>query len=382
MSLLDKNIKNFALRVFYFFSPLILPVLFLLGLGVYSGELWPISYVLDYEYSHPRNILFLKEYFSGSDRNAKYQEMLKRNPEVLMIGSSRTLTFREEMFGSADFYNAGRLVQNYQDLLDFLEHVFPKINPKIIYFGVDWYLLGDRTYSHETKIDPSMSDDVYNWRAEMYFFRRFLGDLIKDPSLISRIIYRQLDMVSGKIPIGIRAFYGDGIRFDGSMQFGTILKRRRDNPVYVDAVTPTVLDQVRGGLSYFKFDNQVSQNRIDTIKKFLQNAKERNIQVVGFSSPYSAEVYRELTTSPFYKEFFAASRKKISEIFEEAGMPYFDFHDLASLGIDDQYMLDGAHMGDTASAILIRAMVSDLDLHAYLDEKINQKTTTSLEIIW
>ena len=381
METLDINVKSLIIKILWFFSPIFLIAAVLVLLGIRSGELLPIQSFINYELSHPNTTLFLKAFLPDHYR-MKYYEILRRNPEILVVGSSRAMTFREEMFPGLDFYNGSRTVYSYEDLSDFTELLLPKITPKIIYLELDWYWLGSHPYSHELGMVPVTKDEVYNWRVVMYFFRNSTRTLISDPALVGRIIKRQPEAVSNKIPIGLMAFEGDGMRYDGSFQFGTLQKRRAQSSALVDFVQPSVLDQIRIGMGHFPFNNYLNIERLSILENFLLKAKERNIQIIGFSPPYSKEVYRELTTNPFHKDFFAESRREISNAFRNAQFSYFDFHDLRSLGLDDGYMLDGGHMSETAAAILLKNIISDEKLKSYLDDKINQKSTTPLEIIW
>lgn len=381
---LDHGIKLFIFKMTWFFAPLFLMGLIIFGLAIYSGESWPINKVIDYELLHPRSTIFSKKFMPDSHYRLKYNEILRRDPDILMLGSSRVLSFREEIFGEdADFFNAGRVLHSLDDLSDFTEILLPKINPKIIYLGVDFYWLGSKEYfEHALRKVSYTKDEIYDWRSYLYFNKMFLLEIIKKPSLIIRIINNEPDIFGKKTAIGLQALNGNGFRFDGSFQYGTVITERRGSPDYVDILTPPILEQIVSGIGAFQFDEYINPARVKTLKDFLIKVKEKNIHVIGFSAPFSIEVYQKLITSPHHKDFFAKSRQEISVVFEEAGFSYFDFHSPESLDIDDSYMLDGTHMGETAAAIVLKKITPDINIKTYLSQKITQKNTTPLEIMW
>lgn len=356
----------------------------LFGLGMSSGELWPIGKIIDYEFSRPRSTLFSKKFMPDSHYRLKYNEILRRDPDILMLGSSRVLSFREEMFGDdADFFNAGRILHSLEDLSDFTELLLSRINPKTIYLGVDFYWLGSKEYfEHALGKVSYTKDEIYDWQSYLYFNKMFLLEIIKKPSLITRIINNEPDIFGKKTAMGLQALDGNGFRFDGSFQYGTVITKRRENPEYVDTLTPPILEQITSGIGAFQFNEYINPARVKILKDFLVKAKEKNIDVIGFSTPFSIEVYQKLITSLQHKDFFSESLQKISAVFEEAGFPYFDFHNLESLNINDSYMLDGTHSGETAAAIVLKKTTPDINIKTYLSQKITQINTTPLEITW
>ena len=66
------------------------------------------------------------------------QAVLKnRQPEVIALGTSRVLQFRDFVFSKPDsFYNCGRAIGKIQDLRAFLS-AYPHKKPKAIILGLD-----------------------------------------------------------------------------------------------------------------------------------------------------------------------------------------------------------------------------------------------------
>src|SRR5260370_798126 len=88
------------------------------------GETLPVAQVLDRQLVKPGK--FLRQ-ASQDFYSYKYYGIKRTTPRTLILGSSRVMEFRAEMFGIQlaqppwEFYNAGGLIENLQDLEDFAD---------------------------------------------------------------------------------------------------------------------------------------------------------------------------------------------------------------------------------------------------------------------
>ena len=360
-----------------------------------AGELWGSSRVVAFETLHPGETLFLRKIFQDTARY-KYKNLLEKEPDIIFLGSSRIMQFRQEMFGpDTTFYNAGGLGDTILDFQAFWDILPPDDNLKIIFVGMDSYNFGQKRILGED-LKKTLESKEYlspaNWQPYIYAARYLALEIIKNPKRIYEFLNPK-DPIGGKIAIGLAALDGDGFRSDGSFQYGSYILARRKDPKFVDADSNPIISRVRNGTGQFKPDSSFDPERMEILKRFLETARKRNIFVIGLALPYSSEVYRELITSPHQKDLFHKFRTELPEVFREEEFPFFDFSDISVLGLNDQYMFDGFHPTESAAAVMLKYMLSSSQLQntslfnkktmvAYLDRQLRNANTKPFEIEW
>lgn len=354
-----EDIKKFIKKVLIFFIPIILLMGFLEFFGVYSGEADKLEMVIKLQLNNQNQYLFGRGVLDQELRPYKFKFILEKNPSIIVLGSSRVMQFRKEFFDDKDnFYNAGGIIHNIGDLLNFIELVPENKTPRTIIVGLDHYWFGDkREVNYGLSMDLKATQATYQWKSHIYLCRYILFNGIKNPVLLKDILKRQ-DSFSNKINIGLQALYGNGFRSDGSYQYGKYVTELRNDNKFIDRESPPMIERAKKGDSMFAF-SMFSDERLEIFKKFLDLAEKRNIKIILISMPYSTDVYNELTTSNNHKQFFEDYRKNIKNLALERNIPYFDYSDLKSLKLSDIYMFDGVHITETGAATIIYNVLND-----------------------
>jgi len=372
----------------------------LTALGMRVGELWNSDRVVDFEMDHPGETLFLRKILQDNT-NYKYKKLIKVKPDVVVLGSSRVMQFRQEMFGpetgdGVSFYNGGGLSDTPLDMQNVLDLLPTDYKPKIIFIGLDSFEFGKHRPPGgglKARIENAESlSFIKNWKSYIYASRYLALDIIGNPERFDDF-WEHKEPVEGKTAIGILALKGNGFRSDGSFQYGAYIFSHRLNSKFVDAEDPPIIERIREGTGRFAADSAFDEERAATLKKFLISAKEKNIFVAGFAPPYSSEAFGELISSPHQNKLFNKFRKEVPAVFKEAGFPFFDFSDPSSFGINDQYMFDGFHPTETTAAVMLRSMLSDPrmknaplpDLKSMvkcLNSRLNSEFAKPFEINW
>ena len=78
------------------------------------------------------------------------------------------------------------------------------------------------------------------------------------------------------------------------------------------------------------------------MREILQIADNKNIQVIGYFSPFPPSIYQALQTSGHYG-YFAEAAFALERVFEGFGFAFFDFTDAAQLGGSDTEFWDSLH---------------------------------------
>jgi len=384
-----KNFKFFLKKVSLFFLPIMAIFLILEVLAFYSGELKPVKEVINLQSYGGKEIIFGREIADQSIRKYKYLSVLSKKPEVLVLGSSRVMQIRKEMFDvNTRFYNAGGIAHNIADIVDFMRLLPDNTKPKTIILGVDFYWFGDRSdLIYGVSNDLKKIDDSYQWRAHLYVDRFLLLQIIEDPSYIAKILDRK-DPIGGEFPIGLQALSGDGFRDDGSYQYGSYIRESEDGIGYIDR--EETLDRIKYGTSPFKRGSVFNEERLNLLSEFLRISQEKGIKVIGFAPPFSAEVLNSLENSVYHKELLSSFETRVPEIFTKFGFSFFNYSDQSSLNINNLYMFDGMHSSETAMAGMLLNISDSLGLRADnhyklapdLLTKLSDKNTTSIQINW
>src|SRR5687767_7962695 len=123
-----------------------LPLIILIGIGellLYaSGETRAVSQVLHEQERNP-DAVFMRGALDQGFYRYKYEGMHLATPRILVLGSSRAVKLRHEFFGvsRSDFYNAGGLIQNVDDL-EWVSARIPASVDVVIVALDQWWLNG------------------------------------------------------------------------------------------------------------------------------------------------------------------------------------------------------------------------------------------------
>ncbi|MEK9185570.1 MAG: hypothetical protein AAB863_02230 [Patescibacteria group bacterium] len=376
-------------KVSFFFLPIAVVLLMLEIIVFFSGEFMPIKKVVNLQNYGGKEIIFGREIADQSMRKYKYLNVLSKKPEVLVLGSSRVMQIREEMFDvNTKFYNAGGIAHNIADLVDFIRLLPDDVKPDTIILGIDFYWFGDKSdLIYGVSDDLKKIDDAYQWSAHLYVDRFLLLQIAKNPSYINKI-FNKKDPIDGKFAIGLQALSGDGFRNDGSYQYGSYIQESEKGIVYIDR--EKTLDRIKYGTSPFKKNSVFNEERLDLLSEFLRISKEKGIKVVGLAPPFSAEVLSSLESSVYYKELLNNFETRVPEIFTKFGFSFFNYSDQSSVNINNLYMFDGMHSSETAMARILLDVSDSFGLQAEnnfklapdLSAKLSDEKTTSIQINW
>jgi len=311
-----------------------------------SGESWPLSRVAAMQQAEAA--IFLRELMPQDVQLYKLERLALSRPRVLVVGSSRTMQLRAAMLGetTATFFNAGGTIDTLGDLGRVLGAVQ---RPEVIVLGVDsWWF---STSSTAAERDPGR-DGALDWRAHVAAGRRLLqrpgqlADLLRGPS------------AADTRRIGAAALRASaGFRQDGSLRL-TFARPDASGPwTYVDRETPPVIERVRAGRLQFLPSTGLDAGRLDRLRGFLAQCRARGITVLGFAPPFSAEVVAALSTDDRHRRLTAQFRAALPATFAAAGFPFVDATDLREFGLDDRYLVDGFHAGETFHLHLLRRIL-------------------------
>ncbi len=282
--------------------------------------------------------LFLRKYLSQSFKTYKTYGIKQSNAETLIIGSSRVMQIKGSYF-KGKFYNAGGLIQNNNDLIEFLDS---EVTSDLIFIGIDswWYKENYMKYSN--------SDNL----SEIHTLLKLRYNPV---SRIDEIWTDYLEPRNTK-HIGVNAQISNGgFRFDGSMKISDkririLLKEGK----FVDTEDPPINERIKKS-STLKFEN----SPIDTtafiesvalIRKAIDNGK----RIIVYLPPFTDESFDLFGKIKSQSDFFRFTTIYMPRILERFGIPYIKTESPRDYDINDAYFMDGFHPSEVFLAIQLK----------------------------
>ncbi len=335
----SESLGRFALRCAIFFAPLVAGLVLTLVVVRPTGELYTPDQVAALQEQKP--LIYLPDFhnFPLFFPRFHFAAARLRQPEVLVLGSSRSKTIRSEFFRNPkSMFNAGIPGHAYLvgDGTRFLQALPQDHLPKYVFVDIDPWCFRSagpvdsgadfmRAYSTMEIID-------FSWRKAFWW------------SL------HQLRSPTPRTPgfIGIQAQREQaGLRPDG-----TLYTPRRQP----DETTAQIEQHVELGLEPFFHDVPTpSAAALRAFDEFLTYCQAHGIRVIGFISSFRPTNYEVLKRSPQLQYYFSVGAA-LQPMFERTHSELFDFADPASLGCTDAEFLDLMHESDVCTVRMLIQM--------------------------
>jgi len=281
----------------------------------------------------------------------KHAVLQNRQPEVIALGTSRVLQFRDFCFSKPEsFYNCGRSVGKVQDLEAFLSS-YPGEKPKVIILGLDqdMFSVDDEDLLKKPRTYQS-KDSSYGTRltkGTKAFWEAWSDD----------------EIVTGTTLLGTTNFIGrnarlenEGYRADGSYCYGRVIRQSNQQDAYDFKNT---IRRINKGKGRFAPATEINASAIQQIADFLKNCKELDIHVVGFLPPYGSKVYERLQEDALIYPHVFDLHSQLKPAFEAEGMLLMDYSDIHLIGANDFETTDGFHGSEVSYLRLLKLLVAE-----------------------
>lgn len=345
------HLTRFAWRLTLLLLPLALGFGALLLLTLYVGETAPLPVIVRAQEGDEPIVYGPLGLENGFDYKIARTEA--RQPAVLVLGSSRTLQFRREMFARQPeaFYNAGGAGWTVDQVAELVFALEPSALPEVVIFGVDliWY---NASYERP-QLTAAPPDPLENLlQASRALMRGILRGTFSPEQLLERydVVYE-----SGALGLlGMEESFG--YRNDGSLQQGFLIEsldmqaagRRRSRTAFDAGVEFDVGRPYTRGSEL----NPVMLARLEEVVAYLH---EQGVQVMGFAPPYMPSIYDEMRASGEYT-YIPQAVSAIEAMFAAYGYGFYDFTDPSVIGATDSEMYDGWHNTEALSARIVLAL--------------------------
>lgn len=284
----------------------------------------------------------------------KLELFTARKPEIVAIGSSRVLQFRQSHFNRS-FVNLGRTINYPAEAVKLVQDMLAIGTPKIVLFGIDHYWLNPAYTAapdfrtHELR-GGSLTPD-----AMMTPFRWLLDGRVTPDT------YR--DFLAGNVPaapngeplIGIQAIQdGAGFAADGAWHYDHYILGRKpsDDPGFRDT-----LRRIASGSAQFRHGGNIDMNRLAELRQAVHLLKDAGARVITFVPPMATRVGAEMTARGADYGYADAARAALRTL----GTEHHDILDASRLGATECEFVDGFHGGDVVAARMLKEMAESGD---------------------
>ncbi len=372
----NQEIKKFIKRGALFCLPLFLffAISFLLLLK--SGELNSPDQIIQFHQNSRSSLVGFA--YSDPFRYFKLQSVLNRKPEIIMLGSSHTGYFRSVFFNSPDvFYNANIIGSQLQDFYIFLKHLPTKDQPKIILLGLDPAPFNQRCSSwHDYQELNQQYSSTFNASNPLHAWQFGYLQIYQD-YLAGKFSLRDLPkLLHHPSELGLNAIVNQtGYVWDGTLNNTKDTFRR---------LTESDQSFKERTMTHF-FGNEPKQKCPEMaarttaeVKRFLAESQSRKILVVGFITPYTQALYRQMKQIGHQYDYLFNLGSSLRPLFNQFGFHLYDFSDSTTAHLSDQEMMDEDHPSEKASLkIFLQMRAHEPALWPYtnaphLEKRLNQ----------
>lgn len=341
--------RSYLLKIALFFLPgicvLLLNYVFLLK----TGELLSLQQLTEKQQESGNSCIYGTAVHDDTF-HYKIEGYAYRKPDVVVLGSSRVMQFRENFFKSS-FYNFGGSMSSINQGEQLIRQMTERHTPKLILLGIDFWWFNDKFSSvkyqeHSLPPKPRLRPE-YLFDPISFLFHG------KIPvSQYIRILSQPLTLsADGLCTIGISAnFTGVGYSPDGSYNYGERLSGKVSEDTDVGFADTINLIENEG--QRFEYGEHVNAEHLAHILSLVRSLQEQGIQVALFFPPLAPAAYQEMNRHRDHYGYLSELRQSL----HQAGLEFYDFEDPSSVSTTNCEFIDGFHGGDITNARLLLSM--------------------------
>ena len=319
-----------------FCSPLLLSYRFL---RQYGETLSPAQVVERLEHD-PQ--LFYRSAMHDDLRETALEMLRRRQPEIIALGSSLPLYFREEFF-TTSFVCAAGVMDSLNDGEIFVRRMHEVARPRLVLFTVDFWWLTDAEVRFRGLINPPDQSPRLSF-TKLRFPYKLLGKRqITLQQLFGLELIPPVEVV-GNPPLGLMArLDGVGRRRDGSELNGLLFTGRAKDfyePIrrHFSNADEFVMQPGRFGP-----DLKILPERVEILRRIIHRLEEHGAKVILIYPPMAPPIAAAMERSGHHAHFLELGRQLLN-----LGPEAYDFHSPSALGIPVSEFADTHHAGNNA----------------------------------
>jgi len=321
-----------------------LPVLILLFTVNYFGD---AARIFDSDYEKEMAKTLMKGSFvtniSNYDERVFQKELINRMnnaPEILVLGSSRTMLINSTYFPNQTFFNNSVSGASIEDIIALFQMYKERnILPNKIIIGIDPWLLNENNgqsrwksveyfyNKYNKRNDAQITRSSLHKYGELFSMSYFQASLKAIPKLFSG--------TSRPIPTQEKFNATNTKLSDGSLVYSTDYRNATQNQI-----NSKIADYINGNIYSIENFESISDDIWSEFQEFISTLKKENISVEFFLCPYAPKVYEKISINYLN---VVKSENLIVRFAKAKGIKVYGSFDPYSLGFDETYFYDGMH---------------------------------------
>jgi hypothetical protein len=347
-------------RLIFKLAIFILPILLVLAFPIYvmaqAGEFISTQRIIELEEKNDRPYMICPAY-NDPWGYVKLKSAQNRGAEVLALGTSRVMMIRQTFF-RVPFYNGSRGVSEMKHFRMFLEALPEKVRPKILIIGLDPNFLNPGwVWSSSVPIyyEPPRYSEWLTVLGKKW--KQVYLDLARKAFDFGTLLKKD----HGIQKIGLLAkAKNNGFLNDGSYLYQDFFDKQHagvyDSP---DKKFAKDLKNVQDGADVYVPASRISEKSFEELERFLEEARQMNVHVIGYVPPYAPAVYEALQSKHETYSFGDQFETVFKPLFQKYGFNFFDFQNPELLSAVNDEFHDGQHDGGEVTARLLKEMAKE-----------------------
>ena len=312
-----------------------------------AGELQPVENIVQSQ--QKRQAVYGSALFED-DFQYKLSLIRTRRPDVVAVGSSRALQFRQEFF-AVPFVTAGRAMNSIRQGEFFVDELLKAHRPKLVILTIDVWWLNPRR-----REPPMRGRDLSRTSPLVSTFWSYVNQRKLTAMKTLRVIMGDDgNPVSARSAIGIAGLArGTGFRPDGSRDYGA--RYFGTDPTFDDKSFANSRALVSNGEGLLRFGQTIDEGRLAILTRVIGRLNGAGIEVVAVLPPMAPTVIDLIKRRNNDYAYIPLARAA----FQSLPVKVFDFVESESLGNSECEFADGLHAGDvTYQRMLLRMAEMD-----------------------
>jgi hypothetical protein len=273
-------------------------------------------------------------------------ENLKKTPDIVILGSSRTMLINNEYFIDQFLLNNSVSGASIEDLISIYQIYKSKgMIPGKVIIGIDPWLFNENNNQSRWKTLENEYNEFFEkdliFNDNLYKYKQLLS-----PSYFQSSI-KQLGKNSEPQATLHRYNKGNTKLTDGSLTYNKLYREASNSKINIQAQ-----NYIQGNIYSIENFKQLSPKLLKDFELLIKDLKINNIQIIFFLAPYHPTVYDEiksdypmvLKTEEFIRSF---ARKKNIEILGSFNP--------TKIGVDENYFYDGMHSKEKGIKIILNS---------------------------
>lgn len=263
--------------------------------------------------------------------------------DYLILGSSQTMQFSNEMFGGKRVLNVGVLSCTLLDAVALYE------------ICTENNITADNIIIHPTLYYYNANSEEKYWMRYQDYLNRYLGEnksyiftgnipMLFDASIITKLL-KQDDLKATDLRTEPSTYCTDG-----SMAFG--ISKKKKPQALIDALAQN-MHTVKGEKGKYHAIGEISKEYVCILEKFIKDCRKSNINLVMVKMPYHPLQYEAFMKIPGIPEQALAT----DSIAKANGIEIYGSYNPMELGYKNTDFYDGTHAKKNVGADIVKMLL-------------------------